>query len=321
MRKLNQRKVRWIIREMEKGEMSVYSIAKLQGITPRWARELYKCFQETGNYPYPKRPGRPPRPISENDRTRVLAMKERHPISGALTLEKLLDREGDHIPHNRIHKILREEGLAKNEPKKQKRRKWVRYQRKHSNSLWHTDWFETEDGEHILPLEDDASRFITGFGTFTREAAKNGVLVLEKAIKAYGGPKQTMTDHGTPFTSLERKTCKDPKPNAFQKCLASHDIRHIKARVKHPQSNGKVEKLGDTLFKLQKHYDSWEEVIEYYNYERPHWSLKTEECETPFKAYIRKMWPQARVKFVKEHYKEVAKYAPEYLKLLEGSNK
>jgi putative transposase len=321
MRKLNQRKVRWIIREMEKGEMSVYSIAKLQGITPRWARELHKCYHETGKYPYPKRPGRPPRPISENDRTRVLAMKERHPISGALTLEKLLDRDGDHIPHNRIHKILKEEGLAKNEPRKQKRRKWVRYQRKHSNSLWHTDWFETGNGEHILPLEDDASRFITGFGAFRRETARNGVLVLDKAVKDYGCPKQTMTDHGTPFTSLPRETCKDPKPNDFQKCLSGHGIQHIKARVKHPQSNGKVEKLGDTLFKLQKHFGNWRKTITYYNYERPHWSLKTEECETPFRAYIRKMWPKARVKFVKDHYKQVAKYASEYLKLLEGSNK
>jgi putative transposase len=321
MRKLNQRKVRWIIREMEKGEMSVYSIAKLQGITPRWVRELYKYYRETGKYPYPKRPGRPPKTISNRDRIRVLAMKKRHPLSGALTLEKLLDHEGDHIPHNRIHKILRIEGLAKNEPKKQKRRKWIRYQRKHSNSLWHTDWFETRDGEHILPLEDDASRFITGFGAFARETAKNGVLVLEKAIKDYGCPKQAMTDHGTTFTSLPRETCKDPKPNVFQKCLSSHDIRHIKARVNHPQSNGKVEKLGDTLFKLKNHFENWEDAIEYYNYERLHWSLKTEKCETPFKAYIRKMRPQVRVKFVKEHHKEASKYAPEYLKLLEGNNK
>ncbi|MCD6411959.1 MAG: hypothetical protein J7L20_06020 [Thermoplasmata archaeon] len=34
-RKLNQRKIRWIIREMEKGERSVYRIAKLQNVTPR----------------------------------------------------------------------------------------------------------------------------------------------------------------------------------------------------------------------------------------------------------------------------------------------
>ncbi|HEC87436.1 MAG TPA: hypothetical protein ENI49_06215, partial [Thermoplasmatales archaeon] len=46
MRKLNQRKIRWIIREMEKGERSVYRIAKLQNVTPRWVRELYRRYRE-----------------------------------------------------------------------------------------------------------------------------------------------------------------------------------------------------------------------------------------------------------------------------------
>jgi len=27
---------------------------------------------------------------------------------------------------------------------KKKQRKWVRYERKHSKSLWHMDWFEYE---------------------------------------------------------------------------------------------------------------------------------------------------------------------------------
>ena len=39
MKKLNQRKVRWIVREMDKGERSVYRIAKTMDVTPRWARQ------------------------------------------------------------------------------------------------------------------------------------------------------------------------------------------------------------------------------------------------------------------------------------------
>ena len=37
MRKLNRRKIRWIVGEMDKEELSVYWIAKIQGITPQWA--------------------------------------------------------------------------------------------------------------------------------------------------------------------------------------------------------------------------------------------------------------------------------------------
>jgi putative transposase len=59
----------------------------------------------------------------------------------ALALEKVIRRVHKvHIPHNRIHRVLKEHDKAFDEPAKKKRRKWVRYERKHSLSLVHTDW-------------------------------------------------------------------------------------------------------------------------------------------------------------------------------------
>lgn len=200
---------------------------------------------KTGRYLYPKKPGRMPRPISEEERRIVLKVRNQHPLS-AVTLEKILDEQGTHVGHNRIHKILKEEGLVKEEPNKQKRRKWIRYERRYSNSLWHADWFENQE-EQIILLEDDASRFITGCGVFRNATSKNSIKILEQAIKVYGVPKQLMTDHGTQFTSLPRENCIDPKPNEFQQTLMRNGIKHIKARVKHPQSNGKVERAGQTI--------------------------------------------------------------------------
>ena len=46
MRKLNKRKVAWIVRELDKGELSVGQIARQQGVTPRWARELKKRYEQ-----------------------------------------------------------------------------------------------------------------------------------------------------------------------------------------------------------------------------------------------------------------------------------
>ncbi|MEM3043459.1 MAG: hypothetical protein QXD84_07950 [Thermoplasmata archaeon] len=58
-----------------------------------------------------------------------------HPVSGVFTMEKAIEREeGLLILHNRIHRILTENGLAKDEPGKQRRRKWVRYERRHNDS-------------------------------------------------------------------------------------------------------------------------------------------------------------------------------------------
>jgi putative transposase len=56
-------------------------------------------------------------------------------------LEKILDQDyGIHIPHNRIHKILLKNNMAKeNEKKIRQRKKWIRYERKHSLSLLHLD--------------------------------------------------------------------------------------------------------------------------------------------------------------------------------------
>ena len=288
MKKLNQKKVKWIVREMDKGERSVYRIAKTMEITPQWAREIHRTYHTTGEYPFPQKPGRKPRPVSTMERNLVLETRKEHPISGAVALEKILDSKGVHIGHNRIHKILREEGLAQDEPHKQKRRKWIRYQRRYTNSLWHADWFEQRQDKVIL-FEDDASRFITGYGVFGNATTKNTISVLEEALHGYGTPRQLMTDHGTQFTSLPRETCADPRPNQFQQTLKNYGIKHIKARVKHPQSNGKVERAILTIKQLGKHFQCWDAAVYYYNYERPHSSLeKRRNLRTPYQAFLDK---------------------------------
>jgi len=287
MKKLNQKKVKWVVREMDKGERSVYRIAKTMKITPQWARELHRTYHKTGEYLFPQKPGRKPRLVSTEERNLILETRREHPISGAVALEKILDSKGIHMGHNRIHKILKEEGLAKEEPHKQRRRKWIRYQRRYSNSLWHADWFE-EQIDQIILFEDDASRFITGYGVFGNATSENSKVVLEKAIQCYGIPRQLMTDHGTQFTSLPRETCSDPRPNEFQQTLKCYSIQHIKARVKHPQSNGKVERVIQTIQHLGKHFQCWDAAIEYYNFKRPHSSLENGCLRTPFQAFLDK---------------------------------
>jgi len=56
------------------------------------------------------------------------------------------------ISHNRIHMYLKASGLAQDDPNKKKRRKWVRYERKHSLSAGHIDWHEW-DGDFKQHLE------------------------------------------------------------------------------------------------------------------------------------------------------------------------
>ncbi len=202
-------------------------------------------------------------------------------------MEKILGEQDIHIGHNRIHRILKEAGLAKDEPHKQRRRLYVRYERRFSNGLWHADWFEKQNQQIIL-FEDDASRFITGCGVYRHATSSNATRVFLQAIQTYGVPKQIMTDHGAQFTSLSRYNCASPEITEFQQILKQYGVLHIKARMKHPQSNGKVERVGQTIKRLMNHFSSWDEAVLYYNFKRPHSSLENGRLRTPYQAFIEK---------------------------------
>lgn len=280
MKKLNKRKIRWIVRETDKRQLSVYTIAKLQGITPQHARYVYRKYKGLRD-PVLLKAGRKPKPYTEEE-VSLIENAFKHYGVGAVMLEKII-----HLPHNKIHKILKDKGLARNEPMKQHRRKWVRYERRHSLSLVHSDWFEF-DGWKIILIEDDASRFITGYGKFKHATAENTLKVIKQSLK-YGKPKQFHSDHGSVYTSNDGPNTKKGE-SLVEKYLKGIGVQQIFARVKHPQSNGKLERLVGTIKKLWKHTGTFEKAVKLYNYTRPHMSLTTSEgrLRTPYQAFLEK---------------------------------
>jgi len=281
MKKLNKSKIRWIIKEMKRREISVYQIAKQQKINKRHVWRLYKRYLKEGEMPFLKPCGRKPKEISEEEVSIVKRThKENHGL-GAVNIERILKDRGIIIPHNRIHKILVKEGLAKEQPKKKNRRKWVRYERKHSNSLWHTDWFEFRKRQIIL-YEDDASRLITGYGEFRSATTENSIKVFDSSVENWGIPKQVISDHGTQFCANEDKIYK------FEEHLKTKGVKLIKARVKHPQSNGKLERLIFTIKRLLDRGLSLDEAVKFYNEKRYHMSLENGHLRTPLQAFYDK---------------------------------
>ena len=101
------------------------------------------------------------------------------------------------MSHNKIHKYLADNGLSKEEPNKKKQRSYVRYEREHSMSLWHTDWKKlTGTNKWLIAYEDDASRMIMAWEVFDSPTTEASLEVLYKAIKTYGKPKAILTDRG-----------------------------------------------------------------------------------------------------------------------------
>ncbi len=163
--------------------------------------------------------------------------------------------------------------LAKEEDKKKYRRTWVRYERKHSLSLWHTDQFDYQ-GRQCIIFIDDASRFITSHGEFDNANTENSLKVSKKGLE-WETYEQMMSDHGTQFE------------NQFTEGLREAGTKHIKARVKHPQSNGKAERAIQMIKKLWKELGSLGKAVEHYNYKKPHMSFTNGKLRIPYQAFRR----------------------------------
>lgn len=208
-------------------------------------------------------------------------------LVGATMLERILDEKGIHIGHSRIHRIMLEEKLAKREDNKQRRRKYRCYQRKHSLSLVHMDWFQFKRKWYIL-YEDDASRFVTGSGEFPNRSSNNAWRVFKESLK-YGIPKQPHSDNDTTFRANEQKGKKKGECD-FERKVREAEVHQIFARARHPQSNGKNEKLNGTIKKLMRKGKSFSEAVKHYNYKKPHWALDTPEgkLRTPYQAFLDK---------------------------------
>lgn len=170
--------------------------------------------------------------------------------------------------------------------KKKKQRKYVRYERTYSDELWHMDWSEV-NGTNLVVIIDDASRFIVGWMVCESTTTVNTLKATWSAIEKYGEPDAILTDRGAQFyyNPTDRTGT-----TQFQDELKDNGIKHIVGRVNHPQTNGKVERVFETIKQKMKHFDNdLDKTIIWYNEVRPHMSLN---LSTPKEAYSKKINPK-----------------------------
>ena len=282
-----------MIKRKEEGRISNAKIARVYDITPRRLQQLWAQYRSTGKIPTLHKPGRPKKPPDPGEEELVLETYEKHHVC-AVILEHLIQKEHGHrVPHNRIHRYLVKHGYAAKNPKKQRRRRWVRYERKHSMSLWHMDWFQvdklgSELGKWMVAVQDDASRRIMGYGVFDNATAKHSVEVLKQAMQTHGVPDSVITDKGPQFYAVNARG-KKKGLGEFEKFLQSCGVNHILARTQHPQTNGKIERFFLTLTTQIRYHSSVEVLVEWYNTTRPHMSL---DLTTPEEAFWRRLSPE-----------------------------
>lgn len=263
---------------------TTYQARKIAGISIRRVNQVWKEYLISGKIPeIGKKNGRPKKPIEEWETQMVKETYLKYRVS-ADTLEKVIRRDFQkHIPHNRIHRILLELDFAKSKIKKDIRKKnWIRYERRHSLTAAHIDWHY--DGKTwVYGVIDDASRKILALLECDNATTEKSIEGIEEALKQ-GQIKQCISDHGTQFTkTIAKGNCR------FKEYLDSKGIKQILCRIKHPQSNGKIEKWFEIYDNHRYSFNQKEDFLYWYNEVRPHRSLDFQNLETPNQAFIRKM--------------------------------
>lgn len=210
---------------------------------------------------------------------------------GARKLHAILKKKGFGVSLRKISQVMKAEGFQKPCPKRQKPRKYKRYEWPIANFMWHTDWHVIKatklTGQNFISYLDDCSRQVMSYGVFEEMTTKNSLLTLYKAIaKHLIMPFELNSDRGSQF--IPPKTDKNGKANSeFQDTLKHLGILFIPSRARHPQTNGKLEKFHDILDReFDDRFRTLNEFIEWYNNER---ASEAVDYETPNERYKKRL--------------------------------
>ena len=222
----------------------------------------------------------------------IVAERINNPGWGAKTIHQVLVNKGikDLPCIKTVNNILNRNNLI-SEEESLKHRPCQRFERKNCNSMWQTDFkgqFLTADGQYCYPLDilDDHSRFLIKIKAYT--STDNVVIsTFKAAFEEYGMPKSVLSDNGSQFAGFNHGFSR------FEKWLMDYDILPVHGRIKHPQTQGKIERFHRTLkSELLKHntfancYEADEALNDWrtkYNNIRPHQALN---MKCPADVYV-----------------------------------
>ncbi len=238
-----------------------------------------------------RRPHTTPTRTPEEVELLILAVRSDNPGWGAKTIHTVLTKEGyTNLPCVKtVNNILHRYGCISPE-ESLKRKPFTRFEKDRCNVMWQTDFkgeFKMEDNNYCYPLTilDDHSRFSLQIAP--RSGTANVVIpVFTEVFREYGVPDSILSDNGAQFAGFKKGYTQ------FEKWLMDLDILPIHGRIKHPQTQGKIERFHRTMKQellnhtsiadirdAQNKFDHWRNK---YNNIRPHEALG---MKTPGEVY------------------------------------
>jgi len=273
MYKLSFKKRVWIVKQVLKG-ISQVRVGRVQNVSDRSVRDILAKYNQFGwDGLKDHKTGRQETVLNQNAEIVIFDLRRRFGY-GACRIEHLLKIKGFSISHRQIEKLLVRNDLVVPNIKKQRPRKWVRYELPNPNDLWHTDWsFDPFTGKQLSVFIDDRTRLVTSFGLFQSASAENSIALLRSGIAEYGKPKAVMTDHGSQYYANHPNA--EQENTLFRQTLDPLGIKHCLARINRPQTNGKVERffLSYKTEFITETFTNIKDYMRHYNEQRPHMSL------------------------------------------------
>jgi transposase InsO family protein len=295
---LEERKV--FIEDWQLAEGSFAELCRKYGISRQTGYKWVDRFEVqglTGLEELSRAPHASPQIMSQEVRTRIVALREQHPRWGPRKLRAWLSHhDGDVLwpATSSVGALLRREGLTQG---RRKRHRTVRYSEPlahaiGANQVWCTDfkgWFLCGDGKRCDPLtmSDAFSRYLLRCRSVEKTDGPHVRAIFESAFREWGMPESIRTDNGSPFATQAPGGLS--RLNIWWMRLG---IRHERIEPGCPQQNGRHERMHSTLKQetaappagnLRQQQEAFVRFQEEYNHQRPHEALG---YQTPASVYV-----------------------------------
>ena len=245
-----------------------------------WRRRYQQTRSITSVAERSRRPHGSPRRTAAHKEERVVARRQETGW-GAKKLQVILrDEDGMALAIRTIHRILERHDLISEEAHAPA---LGRFERSEPNELWQMDSkgkYLLRDGEcHPLSILDDHSRYAVGLYALPQLRTEKAYPCLVQTFRECGVPQSMLMDRG----SLWWSAFNGWGLTWLSVRLIEQGIRLGYGRVRHPQTQGKVERFHRTLGEALRHrgvpqrFGQWaaalEEFRQEYNQRRPHEAL------------------------------------------------
>ncbi len=261
-----------------------FGISRQTGHT--WLRRYREAGRLSCVEEMSRRPHHSPDRIAPELEAQVVGLRVKYGW-GARKLQVLLGQKGTRLSEATINRVIRRNGLLRKEDSHLPAVK--RFEREHPNELWQMDFKGPMEGPagKCLPLSilDDHSRYAVGLYPLVGTKAEPVWACLERTFERYGVPEAMLMDHGVPWWG----TSNGHGLTVVSVRLIRQGVDLIYGRIRHPQTQGKVERFNRTVKDAIRHRgkpENWglalEEIRHEYNHVRPHEALG---MEVPARRY------------------------------------